>query len=197
MGRAREVGSLRHLAARFFGALWPAGPRPDDEAWALGWLLPGEQALWRRMSGPDRRHAIGVARGTLALLDDGGPTAGREVVASALLHDVGKVESGLGTLTRAVVTAVALVVGRARLAGPADGGVAGWDAPADGQRTARPGWRRRVQLYFSHDRVGGALLRQAGSDALTVAWAQEHHLPADRWTVDLRVGEALKAADGD
>jgi len=37
----------------------------------------------------------------------------------------------------------------------------------------------------------------AGSDPLTVTWAREHHLPADRWTVPAAVGAALKAADDD
>lgn len=177
----REFGSIGHLARRFFGALSPAGPSAADESWATGWLLPGEQELWHRMSGPDRRHAVGVGRDTLHRLDDGGPAVERAVVASALLHDVGKVESGLGTLARAAVTAVALVVGRRRLARP----------------TQCSGWRERVRRYFLHDCIGADLLRAAGSDPLTVSWAAEHHWPEERWTVDRRVGEALKAADGD
>lgn len=244
MTREHGLGSLRHLMGRFVGALWPGGPSVGEEAWALDALLPGEQALWRRMSGPDRRHAVGVARDALILLDQGapasrcagqptgvggrgavaggraagsgepgggsvvGPTQGtgrrsdhlgglgsmggeqtgisaRVVAASALLHDVGKVESELGTLARAVVTGLALVVGRERIGGP------------DEAVARRPGWRGQVQRYFHHDRIGGELLRRAGSDPLTVAWAEQHHLPADRWTVERRVGEALKAADGD
>lgn len=211
MASPGEFGSLRHLAGRFFGALSPAGPSADDEAWALGWLLPGEQGLWRRMSGPDRRHAVGVARDTLALLDDGGPAPDRAVVASALLHDVGKVASGLGTWARAAVTAVALVVGRTRLA-EGDGthiasyGVGGAGAgstASDGAEGAEParvapvGWRDRVRRYFVHDRIGGAMLRAAGSDPVTIAWAEEHHLPPARWTLDRRTADALKAADGD
>lgn len=194
MASPGEFGSLRHLAGRFFGALSPAGPSPEDEAWALGWLLPGEQALWHRMSGPDRRHAVGVARDTLTLLDDGGPAPDRAVVASALLHDVGKVASGLGTWARAAVTAVALVVGRTRLA---SGGDAATGAAAPKEVAVPSRWRDRVRLYFVHDRVGGAMLRAAGSDPTTVAWAEEHHLPPERWTLDRRVADALKAADGD
>lgn len=198
MGVAREFGSVRHLAARFFGALSPAGPAPADEAWALASLLPGEQELWRRMSGPDRRHAVAVARETLALLGDeagaggasdpasagGAPnqlSAGeRPVIASALLHDVGKVEAGLGTFARVGVTVAAIVVGRDRLAQPEPGR-----------------WRERAARYLAHDRIGAELLRAAGSDPLTVAWAGEHHLDPSRWSVDPRVGAALKAADGD
>lgn len=180
MPSSAEFGSLRHLAGRFFGALWPGGPRPGDETWATGWLLDGEQRLWARMSGPDRRHAVGVARDTLRLLD-GGPPPGREIVASALLHDVGKVEAGFGTVGRAVVTAVAMVTGRRRLAAAGAGGR----------------WRGRVRQYLTHDRIGAALLEEAGSDPVTVAWAREHHQDPATWSLDRRLADALKAADGD
>lgn len=176
-------GSFRHLAVRFFGALDPRGPAPSEEAWALSWLLPGEQQLWRRMSGPDRRHAAGVARDVADRLgSDGGPPPGREVMAGALLHDVGKVESGLGTFSRVAVTVAAIGLGRDRLTG---GGVPG----------GRVG--QRVRQYLTHDRIGADLLRRAGSDPFTVAWAGEHHLPAERWTLDRRLADALEAADGD
>ena len=187
-------GSFRHLAVRFFGALDPRDPAPADEEWALGWLLPGEQALWRRMSGPDRRHAAGVARDVASLLAGGDPGAAptrevmpaREVMAAALLHDVGKVESGLGTFSRVAVTVAALAAGRDRLAGA-----------GAGAKPGAPRWRRRVADYLTHDRIGAGLLQGAGSHPLTVAWAGEHHLPPDEWTVERRVADALKAADGD
>ena len=130
-------------------------------------LGPGELELWGRMSGPDRRHAVGVAR-TVGSAD-------RAVTAAALLHDVGKVDAGLGTFGRSFVTAWALVVGRARVA----------------SGTGRAG------RYVRHDVIGAELLARAGADPLTVAWAREHHLPPDRWTVPAAIGAALKAADGD
>jgi hypothetical protein len=174
-------GSFRHLAVRFVGALDPRGPAPAEEAWALGWLVPGEQDLWRRMSGPDRRHAAGVARDTIALL---GAPPGREVVAAALLHDVGKVVSGFGTIARVAVTIAAIAFGRDRLAASADDPTAGR-------------LRRRIGEYLVHDRIGADLCQEAGSDPLTVAWAGEHHLPMERWTLDRPVALALKEADGD
>ena len=179
-------GSLRHLAVRFFGALDPRGPSLPEEAWALGWLLPGEQRLWQRMSGPDRRHAAGVARDTASLL--GSPSPAREVMASALLHDVGKVESGLGTFSRVGVTVAAMGLGRERLTAERAGGAGG---------AGLSGWRRRVRDYLIHDRIGASMLLEAGSHPTTVAWAGEHHLPPERWTVERRVADALKAADGD
>jgi hypothetical protein len=156
-----------------------------EEKWALGHFLPGEEVLWRRMSGPDRRHAIGVARRAVADLG----TTSREVVAAGLLHDVGKVEAGLGTWARAGVTVAAMAVGREPLAG--------WSGSGPERGNGRPGWRQRVGLYLSHDRVGADLLSRAGSDPFTVAWTAEHHRPTDRWSVDGRLGEALKVADDD
>lgn len=188
---------MRHLAERFFGALSPAGPAPADEEWAESHLVEGERALWRRMSGPDRRHAVRVARDTISLLGAGSETE-RPVIASALLHDVGKVESGLGTFARVFVTLAAIALGRKRLVmtdgseAPMEGAGAGGGAAGMLQRV-----RERVSLYLTHDRIGGELLRNAGSDELTWRWAQEHHLDPSRWTVDRKVGQALKDADGD
>jgi hypothetical protein len=169
-----EFGSWRHLSGRFFSALSPRGPAPADEAWAVGNLLEEERALWHLLSGPDRRHALGVARQAVHLL--GSEPHPRDFVAAALLHDVGKVESSLGTFARVGVTLAALVVGRSRLLH--------W---AVGQRAS----------VVTHDRLGSTLLDRAGSDPLTVSWAAEHHSPPELWTVDANVGAALKAADGD
>jgi hypothetical protein len=149
---------------RFVGSLRPGGPPPDADAWAATHLVPGEVEVWHRMSDADRRHAVGVARRVVARL---GPDVGRPVVAAALLHDAGKVASGLGTFARVGAT----------LAG----------------RRARGRWA----TYRDHPVIGARLLDAAGSDPLTVAWTREHHLPRDRWTVDRRVADALKEADDD
>ena len=170
------------------------------------------------MSGPDRRHAVGVARETIRLLDDNDPP--REVVAAALLHDVGKVESSLGTFARVGVTLAAMAAGRKRLlewASPSSAGTSPADpspadpspadpsladpspadrSPADPSPAGRS-VKSRVGLYLAHDRVGAELLESAGSHDLTVTWAREHHMPPARWTVDSTIGGALKAADGD
>lgn len=124
------------------------------------------------MSNPDRRHAVGVARLVVASLDS---RATRAVVAAALLHDVGKVDSGLGTFARVGATVWSGVRGRARA------------AAGDG----------RVARYLRHDAIGARLLGEAGADPLTVAWAGEHHLSAERWTVERRIADVLKACDDD
>jgi hypothetical protein len=172
------MASTAHLVRRFLGSLRPGGPAPADASWADEQLLPAERELWYRMSGPDRRHAAGVARAVERSL---GHEAPRSVLAAALLHDVGKVESGLRTYGRVVATL------SARFAGP---------EMASAWRTHR-GFTRRVGLYLHHAEIGGDLLELAGSDPLTVAWAREHHLPESAWTIPPEVGSALKAADDD
>jgi len=174
----RHTAPWRHLAGRFLGSLRPGGPPPADEVWAVAALLPGEVVLWHRMRGADRRHAVGVARRTEAAL---GAPVERPVLAAALLHDVGKVDSDLGPVRRALAT------------------VAGMAAGHDAARRwrDRPGVVGRTGRYLCHDAIGADLLAAAGSDTLTVAWAREHHLPEDRWTVPVAVGAALKDADDD
>src|SRR3974390_599903 len=91
-------GSLRHLAGRWASSLWPGGPNVADDAWARRWLSPDEKKLWTRMSGPDRRHAVGVARAVATELGSAdGTGVASAALAAALLHDVGKVASGFGT----------------------------------------------------------------------------------------------------
>ena len=184
---ASDFGSLGHLARRFLGSLSPAGPSRADEQWALRQLLPGERELWGRMSGPDRRHAVGVARETIELL--GPAPIARAVVAAALLHDVGKVESGLGTFARVAVTVAAMVVGRERIVAAGRTGRPG--------RSGLRGWSERPSAYLAHDLIGAGLLAAAGADPLTSTWAGEHHLPKERWSIDQHLAAALKEADGD
>lgn len=157
------------------------------EAWAQGLLSPAERSLWQRMSGPDRRHAVVVARRVeegMAVAGHRPPGAGRELLVAALLHDVGKVEAGLGTLGRVGATLTGFGLGWAR--------VREWaDRPGNGYG----GLASRIGRYLAHDRLGAELLRRAGSRDVVVTWAAQHHLPPGRWEVPPEVGRLLKAAD--
>lgn len=166
-----------HLARRFLGSLSPRPLDPADHRWVHEVLLPGEAELWSRMSLADRKHAAGVAREVRRLL----PDADRPVLAAALLHDVGKVDSGLGTVGRVLATVAAAALGRVRVASWHDAG----------------GVRGRIGRYLRHDSIGARMLSDAGSASLTVTWAREHHLPATAWTLDDEVASALAAADDD
>ncbi len=158
-----------HLARRFMGSLRPGGPAPAAERWVADKLDPTELALWDRLSAPDRRHAVAVAEATVTEL---GAETPRPVVAAALLHDVGKIDSHLRTPARVLATLASIVLGRDRLGG-------------------------RLGRYLHHDAIGAELLTTAGSDPLVVTWAREHHLPPSQWSITPRVANALKAADDD
>lgn len=190
---ARTLGALRsappawHLVRRFFAVLRSGAPSVADEAWARRRLTEDEWALWRRHRPTDRRHTIAVARHVLAgaasgvaggeggasdgaaRTGAGGATVPPWVVAAALMHDIGKVQADLGVPGR--VVASVLAAGRVRTA---------------------PGM---VGRYLRYPQLGAELLRGAGSDPLVAAWAAEHHLPVERWTVPAPWARRLAAAD--
>lgn len=137
-----------HLQRRFVGSLSSTPPDPADEVWALGWLAPAEQARWWRLDVRDRRHAVAVAHRALAQL---GREPTRAEVAGFLLHDCGKVASGLGTAGRVLATL---------------------------RGSGRPG--SRTATYHRHEAIGAAWLAADGSDPVTVALvARSTEAPAD------------------
>lgn len=172
------MGGLFHLTRRFVGSLRPGGPRESDRAWVESVLSEAEYALWRRQYGPDRRHTAAVAREVERRL---GHEAAPPVLAAALLHDIGKIDADLGTWGRVVATVSAKVAGHET--------ASLW--------TKSTGFTRKVGLYLQHPRIGADMLEMAGSDPLTVAWAAEHHLPVDEWTVDPAIAAVLHEVDDD
>jgi putative nucleotidyltransferase with HDIG domain len=96
------VAKVWHLVARFVTSLPPTPPAVTDEVWVEDQLLPGERQLWVQLSNQDRRHSIAVARRFAAVR----PEATRAEVAGAILHDVGKIDCGLGTFARVGATLV-------------------------------------------------------------------------------------------
>jgi putative nucleotidyltransferase with HDIG domain len=96
------MSTTGHLARRFFTSLSRTEPPAADTEWALAQLLPGEAELWSRLVVQDRRHSLLVARRFVELAD----APSRAEVAGALLHDIGKLDCGLGTFARVVATLV-------------------------------------------------------------------------------------------
>jgi HD domain len=176
------MSAWRHLAGRFFGALRPGGPSPDDEEWVARLLEPGELELWRRQTGHDRRHTVAVARRVEVALA-GGPHAGDpRYLAAALLHDVGKLAAGLSIPSRVLATVFARAAG---------GALGDWEE--------RPGLRRRIALYGRHGELGADMIRLAGGREEAAAWAAAHHDRArlDPLALPASVVAALAAADPD
>lgn len=102
MSGSGPISTAWHLAARFVTSLPPTPPSVDDEIWVDEHLLAGERALWVQLSNQDRRHSVAVARRFVAER----PDASRAEIAGAILHDVGKIECGLGTFGRVVATLI-------------------------------------------------------------------------------------------
>ncbi len=179
------MAGLLHLSKRFFGAVRPGSPSPGDEAWAKAQLNDGERLIWARMNNPDRRHAIAVARAVVEEFSAVGSEHGddRRVLAAALLHDSGKILSGMRTPSRVFATVFWAV---------ADDTLADrWLADAVG------GPRQKLAEYRRHPELGGEMLKVAGSDPLTYGWAADHHRPQEKWSVPTDIGTVLKDCDDD
>ena len=92
--------SLWHLIKRFFSSI-SASPLTSSEHVEVGaTLLPAEYALFLRLTTSDQRHALHVLRRFDRLV----PSAPMVARRAALLHDIGKLESGFGTTKRVVAT---------------------------------------------------------------------------------------------
>jgi hypothetical protein len=93
---------LWHLAKRTIGSL-TAAPLTDSERREMRALLSmGEAEVFERLTTADQRHALHVLR----RFDGFAPHAPQTARRAALLHDIGKVESPLGTMARIVATIV-------------------------------------------------------------------------------------------
>jgi hypothetical protein len=170
-----SLGHSLHLARRFFGSLSTAPPSVEDRAWVSTMLDPRVDALWARMTPPDQRHSVAVARQVAA------EGVSREAVAAALMHDVGKVDSKLGTFGRVAATLVAGALGDVR--------VASW--------SPRRGPMGSVGRYRNHAALGAELLSEAGAPVLACDWAGQHHLSPDSCSLDPKLAGLLRAADND
>jgi hypothetical protein len=177
------VSRAGHLARRFVGALRPGGPRPADVAWVESILTPEEAALWSRLPNQDRRHSVLVARRVDAALAGTDAAGDPRWLAAALLHDVGKLDAGLGVLGRVVAT---LAGGAARHE---------WAEPWSAKR----GFTRRVGLYLRHPELGATRIRVAGGREEVARWAAAHHTSSSWSATGLppTVVDALVAADDD
>ena len=118
-----------------------------DRAEARAHLAPPLAELFLRMATRDQAHALRVMR----RVDSSEPL----LCQAALLHDVGKIESPLGTTGRSLVV-LAKATGTTDLV------------------VRLPGIGRKVRRYIDHPRLGADLLRAAGADAPLVQIVAEH-----------------------
>jgi putative nucleotidyltransferase with HDIG domain len=163
-----------HLARRFAGSVRARELDADDLELVRRTLWPEELGCWERLGRADRAESLATARAALEVL---GPDADPRWVAVALLHDVGKAETGLGTVGRSLATLAAALAG---------------------DRRARA-WRHAAGRYVNHDELGAERLQAAGARAEAVAWAGAHHR-RPRWPqtgIPPGICEILAAADGE
>jgi hypothetical protein len=95
--RANHAG---HLIRRLLGSFSRRPPPSSKVEWVEGILTTTEFDLWSSMRVEDRRHSLTVADRYCGLR----PGASSAEIAGVLLHDVGKVVSDMGTLSRVVAT---------------------------------------------------------------------------------------------
>jgi putative nucleotidyltransferase with HDIG domain len=118
-----------------------------DREEALSHLDPALGELFVRMAVRDQVHALRVLR----RLGDAEPPLQQ----AALLHDVGKIETPMGTMGRSLV----VLAGATRTMG---------------LLTRVPGIGPKVQRYIEHPTIGAELLRHAGADGPLVQIVAEH-----------------------
>ena len=186
-----------HLSARFVSSLVPRQVSASDRAWVANILEPAEFELWLRLSRADAVESVGVARRveralcalrlgdrhTDRLLDTDSTISMNDVCAAALVHDVGKLDSGLHSCGRVVATVAGALAGH---------GIAeAWSSSR--------GCTRRAGLYLRHHELGADRIGLIGGRRCAADWARAHHDPS-RWpTIDFswEVCVALAQADGE
>ncbi len=168
--------SLRYRLHQGFRALG-AWLRPVDDATAAQHLDPALFALYRQMHRSERQHSLRVLRDLRAAHH-----TEPDLLAAALLHDVGK------TRTRFFLPEKVLVVLVKAVAPPL---YRRW-----GSGSAH-GWRRPFAVSVQHPVWGAALVAEAGGSPLTVDLIRRHADPVDHppHTQADRLLLALQAVD--
>ena len=169
--QAYAWNDLPHLAARTLWSLRKPTPDPDGEAWLLSLLSPAETLLYRSMNATDRSHAVHCAQAVERL--------GTDVVVASAMHDIGKVQAGLGVPGRVAASVCGLLI----------------EDQARRWRD-RGGVRGQIGRYLNHPDAGAAMLKAAGSSQLAVDWARDHHRGLEEQSIDPDVAIALLQADG-
>ena len=205
-----SISTLRYRVYQFFTAL--TARVSDEELEQIAYILtPSSLALFRSMAIQDQRHGLDVC----AELQRADHTH-RDLLAAALLHDVGKAAAQIPAWQRAVVVllnrlAPRLLVylgqtdhpyrvpGRSekRISSPPQGKVPGLPR---GEIPGLPrGWRRAFAVNTRHAEIGARWAEETGCSHLTVALIRRHQDgPADGFASigeENRLLALLQAAD--
>jgi hypothetical protein len=155
------VKRLSYRVGQFLRALTAHVPEEEIEQ-AMRVLTPEAQALFRRQATADQRHALAVYH----VLRRAGHT-NRQLLAAALLHDVGKAAARLPAWQRALIVLLDRFAPRL-LACLSRGEL-------EGHALSLPkGWRHPFVAHARHAEVGARWAREAGCSPLTVALIRRH-----------------------
>jgi hypothetical protein len=124
------------------------------------WLPSRALALFETMSPADQRHSLRVCQGLQAR-----GCIEEDMLAAALLHDVGKAQGRVPFWTRPVI-----VIGK-RAAPRLLRRIAAY--PREEQRR----WRRSLGYAWWHAEIGAELAAQAGLSERAVLYIRTHHSP--------------------
>jgi putative nucleotidyltransferase with HDIG domain len=144
---------IGYRARQFWHAL-TAAPQPEDLEQARQALSPQLMGLFLKMQPGEQAHSLEVYR-RLRILDE----INADLLAAALLHDVGKSRCRLQVWDRATIVLAKAVWGER---------VRDW-----GQASPR-GWRRPFVVAEQHAAWGAEMADQAGASPLTVTLIRRH-----------------------
>ena len=134
----------------------------EDRAEVERWLPPSALPLFATMSNADQQHSLRVCRG----LQASGCTE-RDLLAAALLHDVGKAEGRVPFWTRPVIVLgkrfVPHLLERVAL------------HPSVFEQRSVPRWQRSLSYAWWHADVGADLAAAAGLSERAVLYIRTHH----------------------
>lgn len=134
----------------------------EDYAEVELWLPASTLPLFRQMSNADQRHSLRVCRGLQAR-----GCVEQDMLAAALLHDVGKAQGRVPFWTRPVI-----VIGKFLVPALLTK-LAVEPQCCDIQKL--PSWRRKLSYAWWHAEVGADLAAAAGLSERAVLYIRTHH----------------------
>jgi len=138
-------------------------PLSDEEhSQVAEWLPVSALPLFRTMSHADQRHSLRVCQG---LLERG--CCDRDLLAAALLHDVGKAQGRVPFWTRPAIVLGKLVAPRLLRSLTV--------YPYEDKKL--PAWQRSLSNAWWHAEIGANLAATAGLSDKSVLYIRTHHQP--------------------
>jgi hypothetical protein len=188
-----RLESILYRSRQFWQAIH-AAPDVDDLTLAESVLDPDQMALFRRLQTAEQAHSLLVFKRLYFHCQRVPIECQHDLLAAALLHDVGKICYPLSLWERVLIVL-------AKAAFPKR--IEGWGTLPVGDSKAQPGgeqlgWKRPFIIAEQHPRWGAELAAAVGCSALTVSLIRRHQdsLPSEPLTLEDRLLSRLQSADG-